>query len=59
MRYRDRIDAGQQLAAGKGTCGIFNQFADVLRPSPQTHQAEFAAHAAGNEIRSARVTDVV
>lgn len=55
----ENVDGRKQRAARKDARGIGDQLADVLRAPAQIHQSEFASQAAGNEIRAARVTDVV
>lgn len=49
----------QEFAARESVSGVCDQPRDVLRPSAQIQQAEFTTQAAGDEVRPARVTNVV
>jgi hypothetical protein len=55
----ENVNARQKFTFGKHASGIGDELTNVLRASLQTHQSEFATQTAGDEIRSARVTNVV
>ena len=55
----ENIDGWEKFAAREDACGVGDQLADVLRAAAQIHQSEFTSQAAGDEIRAARITNVV
>ena len=59
LLQREKIDGRQKFAVRESSGGRGDELGHVLRAAAQIHQADFAAHAAGDEVRAARVTDVV
>ena len=55
----EHVDRRQQLSARESVCGDGNQVADVLRTAREAHQSQLPSDAAGNQIRTTRVTNVV
>src|SRR5215213_453372 len=55
----EHVDARQECAFGEYLCRPRDLLTDVLRTASKTHQANLASQAARDQVRAARVTDVV